>query len=212
MNSPDGQDSRRGRAASTGTRRRLLRAAAELIAELGWGSVTTRAVATRAGLPHGAVSYHFRGKQELLTEAALEVFEQAIPLAELEKLDALSDFVALLEPWLGEQGGDAQLISRVGIEAMLESERNPVLRDRMAKLLRDFREVLAEIAKAGHECGTVPAGVPPRALATLLAAVGDGLFLHARIDPDLDAAGALNALRALLSPDPGPRTDTSRLS
>ena len=31
-------------------------AAAELIAELGWGRVTTRAVAERAGLPHGAVA------------------------------------------------------------------------------------------------------------------------------------------------------------
>ncbi len=45
--------------------------------------VRTRAVAERAGLPHGAVSYHFRGKQELLTEAALYTFAQAIPLADL---------------------------------------------------------------------------------------------------------------------------------
>ena len=55
-------------------------AAAELIAELGWGRVTTRAVAERAELPHGAVSYHFRGKQELLAEAALHAFQQAIPV------------------------------------------------------------------------------------------------------------------------------------
>ena len=61
-------------------------AAAELIAELGWGRVTTRAVAERAGLPHGSVSYHFQGKQELLTEAAMHAFQQAIPIDEFAAL------------------------------------------------------------------------------------------------------------------------------
>ncbi len=182
------------------TRLRLLRAAAELIAEVGWGRVTTRAVAERAGLPHGAVSYHFRGKQELLTEAALHVFEQAFPIAELGALETLPDLAALFEPWLGQQSGDQELVAKVGIEAMLESERNPVLRERMAALLRDFRRGVADIARAGQEQGTAPAGTSPEALATLLGAVGDGLFLHARLDPELDAAAALNTLRALLRP------------
>ncbi|HEY7419656.1 MAG TPA: helix-turn-helix domain-containing protein [Ktedonobacteraceae bacterium] len=73
MNRPDGQSSwtNTKRDASTPTRQRLLDAAAELIAECGWGQVTTRAIAERASLPHGTVSYHFQGKQELLTEAAL---------------------------------------------------------------------------------------------------------------------------------------------
>jgi AcrR family transcriptional regulator len=180
------------------TRLRLLRAAAELIAEVGWGRVTTRAVAERAGLPHGAVSYHFGGKQDLLTEAALHVFEQAFPISELEALEGLPDLVALFEPWLGDQSDTEHLVSRVGIEAMLESERNPVLRDRMAAMLHEFRRVVAEIAKGAQERGTARADISPRALATLLGAVGDGLFLHARLDPDLDAAEALNALRALL--------------
>ncbi len=59
--------------------------------------MTTRAVAARAELPHGTVSYHFRGKQELLIEAALHTFEQAVPVSELEALGSLTDFVAMLE-------------------------------------------------------------------------------------------------------------------
>jgi AcrR family transcriptional regulator len=145
------------------------------------------------------VSYHFRGKQELLTEAALHVFEQAFPIAELEALEALPDLIAVFEPWLGDPGENDQLVSRVGIEAMLESERNPVLRQGMAGMLRDFRRVVAQIASAGQARGTASAGATPEAIATLLGAVGDGLFLHARLDPELDAVGALNALRALLS-------------
>jgi AcrR family transcriptional regulator len=199
MDSPDGQNTS-NRPASDDTHVRLLTAAAELIAEVGWGSVTTRAVATRADLPHGAVSYHFRGKQELLTAAALHVLEQAFPIEEFKAMDSLSDVVSLMRAWLGEQSAEAQLITRVGIEAMLESERNPRLRERMAAMLRDFRGALAEIAATDQARGTAPAGTSPQALATLLGAVGDGLFLQARLDPDLDAARALDALGALLKP------------
>jgi AcrR family transcriptional regulator len=184
--------------ASDGTRERLLRAAAELIAEAGWGAVTTRAVAERAGLPHGAVSYHFRGKQELLTEAALEVFAHAFPIAELRAVDALQDLLALFEPWLGDGGQGDSIVSRVGIEAMLEAERNPVLRERLARLLREFRGAVTELVRTGQRDGTVPTTATPEAVATLLGAVGDGLFLHARLDPELDAAAALGALKALL--------------
>jgi AcrR family transcriptional regulator len=198
MDSPHGQEGSRRSPGSDDTRVRLLTAAAQLIAEVGWGRVTTRAVATRADLPHGAVSYHFRGKQELLTAAALHVLEQAFPIEEFESLESLSDFVALMQPWLGEQGDEGHLITRIGIEAMLESERNDVLRERMAAMLRDFRQVLAELAAADQARGRAPAGTSPQALATLLGAIGDGLFLQARLDPDLDAAGALEALGALL--------------
>jgi AcrR family transcriptional regulator len=200
MDSPDGQSVSRRTPISDETRARLLRAAAELIAELGWGRVTTRAVAARAELPHGAVSYHFRGKQELLTEAALRVFEQAFPIEQFRALDELPDLVALFEPFLGEQSEEQELVSRVGTEAMLESERNPILRERLAELLNDFRQAMSGLARAGQERGTVPADISPNALATLLGAVADGLFLHARLDPKLDAAGALSALRTLLRP------------
>jgi AcrR family transcriptional regulator len=198
MDSSDGQSKRPAQRGpgSQATRRRLLRAAAELIAELGWGRVTTRAVAARAGLPHGAVSYHFRGKQDLLIEAALDTFEQAFPLAALK---TLTGFVELLELWLGEEHEHDPIVSAVGMEAMLECERDPVLRARMAATLRDYRRALTEVLQTPEQLGSAPAAVSPEALATLLVAVGDGLFLHARLDPQLDGAGALAALKALLA-------------
>jgi AcrR family transcriptional regulator len=177
---------------------RLLRVAAELIAELGCGWVTTRTVAQRADLPHGAVSYHFRGKQELLTEAALHTFDQAFPTEDLQALHTLPDLVALLEMWMGEQGASDPVVARIGIEAMLESERNPVLQERLAAMLDEFRRVIADLGRRAQERRALSADVSPQDLATLLAAIGGGRFMHTRMDPQLDIAGALGALRALL--------------
>jgi hypothetical protein len=46
----------------------------------------------------------------------------------------------------------------------------------------------------------VLAGAPAAGIATLLAAVGDGLLLHALLDPDLDVAAGIGALCAMLNP------------
>jgi len=181
------------------TRQRLLTAAAELIAELGWGRVTTRAVAARAGLPHGAVSYHFRGKQELLAEAALRTVEQAFPIAELEALETMADLMAVASARLGDREAIDPVLSAVMLEAMRESARDPALRERIAALEREYRRLLAELVRAEQQHGAVSADAPPSALATLLAAAADGLLLHALLDPGVDITGALTALQTLLT-------------
>ena len=203
MDKPDGQDtaaSRRG-PGSEQTRVRLLRAAAELIAEQGWGAVRTRAVAERAGLPHGAVSYHFRGKQELLTEAALYTFARALPLEGLvgEQGTPPPDLVELIEGWLTGAETTDPVVAGVGMEAMLQAERDPVLRRRMAELMGRYRAAMTDLVASSQRRRTTKVQTDPAGLAALLAAIGDGLFLHARIDPELDTEAAITALRDLLT-------------
>ena len=198
MASPDEQSGRT--TDSEPTRKRLLRAAAELIAERGFGRVTTRAVAERAGLPHGAVSYHFRGKRELLTEAALATIEQAFSREELEQLPSVADVVRLTAARVTDLDAVDPVLSDLAIETMLEARRDPVLRERMAVLTRAFRQLLGELVRSEQASGALAAGVSPDALATLILAAGDGLFLNAMIDPALDVTGALEALLALAKP------------
>jgi hypothetical protein len=66
-------------------------------------------------------------------------------------------------------------------------------------MLRSYRAVLAELARRDAVAGTSFAGASPQAVATLVAAALDGLFLHARLDPGLDSSAAVAALRALLA-------------
>lgn len=175
-------------------------AAAELIAELGWGRVTTRAVAERAGLPHGAVSYHFRGKQELLTEAVMSAFARAVPEDEFAGLAGVEDLIGFIAAEITGPGAADPLLPRLMFEAMGEAERDPALRARLGAMLTRYREFMIAAVRAEQERGAVFDGAPADAIATVLGALGDGLLLHARLDPGLDVHAALDALRALLAP------------
>lgn len=201
MNSSNEQAGAEARPRSGATRQRLLNAAVALIAEVGWGRVTTRAVAERAGLPLGTVSYHFRGKQELLTQAALHAVEHVFPLSELAAVESLSELLGMIRSSLA--GGDAvdPGLSAVLMEAMRESSREPVLRERMATLLGEYRRVLAELVQREQQRSAVHAGMDPAALATLIIAVGDGLLLHGALEPELDVSAAMTALNTLLWDD-----------
>jgi len=173
-------------------------AAAGLIAEAGWGRVTTRGVAARAELPHGAVSYHFRGKQELLIEAALHAFEQALPIEQFEALKTVDDLVRMIEAEVGDPEEIDPQLSGLMLEAMREAERDPELRRRLRAMLDRYRQRMVDVVRADQERGETFAGASPEAVATLLGAVGDGLLLHVLLDPELDVGAAVEALRAML--------------
>ena len=141
----------------------MIPAAAELIAELGWGRVTTRAVAERAGVPHGAVSYHFRGKQELLIESCLAAFAQAVPFEEFAAQATLGDLVGLIGSEI-EQGLHRDVVlGRLMFEAIREAERDEVLRERLGTMITAYRKVLVAVVRAEQERGAISATSRPRA-------------------------------------------------
>ena len=164
-----------------------------------WFAVLLR---ERAGLPHGAVSYHFRGKQELLTEAAMFAFARAIPADEFAGMAGVEDLIGLISAEVADRDAIDPVLSRLMFEAMREAERDPALRERMSAMLTQYRELMIQAIRADQERGMVFTGAPADAIATLLGAVGDGLLLHALLDPGLDVHAALNALRAQLAPRP----------
>jgi len=192
----------------TTTRERLLGAAGELIAELGWGRVTTRAVAARAELPHGTVSYHFKGKQSLLIEAVLHTFEQAVPVDQFEESTSVADLINLLAVQITAGARDS-LLSRLMLEAMLEAERDQELRSRLGRLLDESRNGMIAVIRTEQERGVVPKTPSAEAMATLLASIGDGLILHALIDERLDPSAAIEAFAEALGIRPLSRQGAS---
>ncbi|SBT05523.1 Transcriptional regulator, TetR family, putative (modular protein) [Candidatus Accumulibacter aalborgensis] len=66
---------RQGAPIETSRREDLLRAAARLFVEKGFGATTTRDIAEAVGMRSGSPFYHFRSKQDLLKAAMIEGLE-----------------------------------------------------------------------------------------------------------------------------------------
>lgn len=108
-----------GPAAGADTRRRLLDAAGERFAALGFRGATVREIAERAGANLAAANYHFGSKEALYLEVARERF------AALER--------RLVEQGAGSAGED-ELAGRS------REELEELLRARLGTMLRSFLE------------------------------------------------------------------------
>ncbi|WP_405166604.1 TetR family transcriptional regulator [Nocardia sp. NBC_01499] len=168
-------------AASQGeeTRAKLMAAAVELIAEHGWGAVTTRLVAERAGVRPGLVHYHFHSVTDLLIDASLQtarteydnvmagVLAMSGPAAMTQMLTAISSYT------------ETDTATMAMSEMMLAATRLPRLRTELGHFVARVRAALTTWFR---EQGTT---ADPEATAAVVLALIDGLILHRMIDPTL---------------------------
>jgi AcrR family transcriptional regulator len=180
------------------TRDALLAATATAIAQSGWSAVTTRQVASIAGVNPGLVHYHFGSMDALRRQAVLAAMADELegPMGALLQDVPLPDAVAtcvkavtLIDPETDRFG--------LLYEAMLEASRDEELRIALAGAYGGFREVLAaRIRDAG--------GANPDAAASVLIAALDGMLLQRMVAPDLHLQGLTPTLIAALQlPVPG---------
>ncbi|MGC1210977.1 MAG: TetR/AcrR family transcriptional regulator [Micromonospora sp.] len=174
------------------TRGQLLDAAAQLVGEEGWGGVTTRKVAERAGVRPGLVHYHFASVDNLLIDACLAYVERE--LSGMNQLlantpDRGTGLAALLEVMASYSSDNPG--TTIFSEMLLAATRHQRLRDELARMLRELRHTVADwLARHGD---------PGEAEATsaVLLAVIDGLILHQLIDPNLHSLPLVVPLRRL---------------
>ena len=172
-------------------RGRLLTAARELIAEVGWSGVSTRVLAERAGVRYGLVHYHFESLQALLRQATLEAMGGMLDgtAALLGEAASPADGVEAMLSELDRYDG-TDPASLLFVEGYLAATRDDELRAAMGELMAGFRTALTtSFAEAGHQF--------PDGAARLVMAVFDGFILHKGLDPELSAARIAPVLRTL---------------
>jgi TetR/AcrR family transcriptional regulator, repressor for uid operon len=170
-------------AVRTERRQTIIEAAWRCAARRGFGDLTVDEVCAEANLSKGAFYGYFDSKQALLL-ALLE--EDAAFLDEiLERLDATSvsnvERLRRFTRAMLERGEDpARVQVRADLWAAMLTEK--AVRQRFSASVRRRREVLREwinTAIAARELVDIPAN----AFASILLALGDGLTLHAGLDP-----------------------------
>jgi AcrR family transcriptional regulator len=177
-----------------GLRRRaeLLAAAVALFADGGWESITTRAVAARAGANPALVHHHFGSVTALRRAAVAAVLATTFePVAEavLEAVgrDEAGAVQAVLDAVVAEPAAN-----RTTAELLRAAGHDDAVR---AQLRASLRAVRSRVAAR-----LPPDDLRTAALEVVIPALVDGLLLHRLVDPDLDTAPAARLLVELFKP------------
>jgi AcrR family transcriptional regulator len=181
------------------TKERILAATIELLERDGWDAVTVRKIGAGAGVNIALVNYHFGSKTNLKL-AALEAALQdtvAPPAGDIrggaEGGDWLGDLVHVA---LGTERPDGR--RRMFESAVAAALHDPDLAARMRPMLVRSRAQLAGWIETAVAAGQLPATTDAQALAVVLTAMLDGLWIQQIIDPEIDVDRVAGAVTSLL--------------
>lgn len=172
----------------------MLRAAAELICERGFGDTRIADVARRAHASSALVIYYFGTRERLLVDA-LRYSEQAFyDAAEkmLADVPSVRDRLSLLVQWtcVPENPGDVPGAWGLWFDLWAQAFRHPEVRQDRVELDARWRTMIVEVVKAGQADGDI-GKVDARAFARTFAALLDGLSIQVALsDPEIDAKKA----------------------
>jgi AcrR family transcriptional regulator len=129
---------------SRATRARLLEAAIDSLAELGWHATTVAVVAERAGVSRGATQHHFRTREDLFLAAVEHVFDARSERIR-DEMAGLHDTHAVVELVLEIFSGK---LFRAALVLWVAAANEPELRSRIvpleARIGRDVHRMVVD--------------------------------------------------------------------
>jgi AcrR family transcriptional regulator len=181
--------------------RRLVRAAAELVGEIGPTRVTLANVGERAGYSRGLATHHFGSKGALmqrLVETVTSQFRDA--MVEESQLDSPIDQLRQLIDFYFRVVSDLQPVNRARLVLWADAVAGPSeVRPQMISADREFREEIEKRIRQAVSAGDVPASVDPLGLATVIIAMLRGVALQRVLDDQVDLGAARHEVEQLLS-------------
>jgi AcrR family transcriptional regulator len=182
-----------------GTREKILAAAGELIVEVGWADTTTRGISERAGVNNALIHYYFGSKDDLLLEAAAAAFAEEVegPLSMLTGAASVADALKDVFAWLASVDTHSPTMI-IFMEAAHRAARDEKIAEFLMGVWNGFMDLLASLIARGQETGEVRTDLDPMAVATVFAALQDGLFLYRFVSSDVDPAGVPAVVEAFI--------------
>ena len=194
------------------TRRRLLVATLELVAERGYERTSLAAIGERAGYSRGVVNHCFGSKASLLAELVAFMFERwdhSKLRPALEDRVGLSALVATVNA-VRRQALENPVELRAFYALLFEGLGPiPELKPRFVEFHRRLRSETARLIEQGIEAGSIRRGVDAEAQAGLFIGAFRGAMYQWLLDPedvDLDALldEQIRMVESALSPLPTP--------
>jgi AcrR family transcriptional regulator len=181
--------------------RRLVRAAAELVGEIGPARVTLANVGERAGYSRGLATHHFGSKGALmqrLVDVVTSQFRDA--MFEESQSDSPIDQLRQLIGFYVQVVSDLQPVNRARLVLWADAVAGPSedVRPRMMSADREFREEIEKRIQLAKTAGEVAGSVDPHGLATVIIAMLRGVALQYLLDDQIDLDAARNEIEQLL--------------
>jgi AcrR family transcriptional regulator len=182
--------------------RRLVRAAAELVGEIGPARVTLANVGERAGYSRGLATHHFGSKGALmqrLVDAVTSQFRDA--MFEENQSDSPIDQLRQLISFYFDVVSDLRPVNRARLVLWADAVAAPSedVRPRMMSADREFREEIEKRIQLAEAAGEVAGSVDPHGLATVIIAMLRGVALQYLLDDQVDLDAARNEIEQLLA-------------
>jgi len=182
--------------------RRLVRAAAELVAEIGPARVTLANVGERAGYSRGLATHHFGSKGALmqrLVEVVTGQFRDAI--VEESQSDSPLDQLRRLIDFYFRVVSDLQPVNRARLVLWADAVAGPSedVRPQMISADREFREEIEKRIHMAVNAGEVNETVDPQGLSTVIVAMLRGVALQHVLDGKVDLVAAQHEVEKLLT-------------
>ncbi|BBX01060.1 TetR family transcriptional regulator [Mycolicibacterium moriokaense] len=169
----------------------MLRAAAELICERGFGDTRIADVARRAGVSSALVIYYFGTRDRLLVDALrfseVSFYEAAEEM--LREVTALRERLSLLIRWTCVREGSEEIPGAWGLwfDLWAQAFRHDEIKSDRAELDARWRQMIVDAIKSADP-SEFDAKVDPRMFAVEFAALLDGLSIQVALDdPEVDS-------------------------
>ena len=175
----DGRDRRPWALAS---KERLLAAATEEIAEVGFERARLAEIADRAQMTPGSVYTWFANKEELFRAALEDAFDAQL----LSNVRALEKLPADSAPWLvkiaslvprNSDDDDFTNAQKLLVETYYASWRDPLARDLLSSRVREHFALYVKIIEEAKEEGSIVVSLDTEMLASLFLGIAMGLAL-----------------------------------
>lgn len=169
------------------TRQLLLDAAAQAFARKGFAGASVEEIAESAGYSIGALYSNFGNKEDLFLELAATYNSDRVAKAAdavLESGAGNEDTVKQVGRILIDTADKNSEFALLQAEFWLYAVRNPKILDTIVERMREPRQALEHLVATALEDVRTPPEADPRSVATVVAALFDGLVRQRRLDPD----------------------------
>jgi AcrR family transcriptional regulator len=184
----------------SGSRARLLDAAAEVFAERGFRAATVDQIVAAAELSKGTFYWNFAAKEDLFLALLEERIDQPARALMAITRDAPAEqpTASAVNEGLAQLLGKERQLLLLLHEYWAAAARDPQLGSRYRERQLALREALAEALASRHAKTGVPLGVPARDLATAFVALAEGLASAALIDSEAVSPGLYGEILSLV--------------